>query len=156
MNSVVLSGRLTHNPEVRYAANENQTAHCGFRIAVAGDVRDEVDFISCKVFGGQAESLARYKRKGDEIIVQGRIKTGSYKNKEGNTVYTTEVFCNRVEFVSGSKRENNGESEPRQTENRQSSFRPVREDAMKEKPTESYTDWELPDSFEQADEDIPF
>lgn len=98
------------------------------------------DFIQCKVFGKQAENLQQYKGKGDEIAVEGRIETGSYKKKDGTTVYTTEVICNRIEYTHGSK----GESAPKE------------ESKYTDPSVKQMVEEELPDSFEAAEDDIPF
>lgn len=98
------------------------------------------DFIQCKVFGKQAENLQTYKHKGDEIAVEGRIETGSYKKKDGTTVYTTEVVCNRIEYTHGSK----GESAPKE------------ESKYTDPSVKQMVEEELPDSFDQLEEDLPF
>lgn len=100
MNSVVLVGRLTVEPELKYVGED--TAVSTFTIAVDKFVKGEkqADFIRCKVWGKQAENLAEYQQKGDRIGVQGSIETGSYDDKDGNKRYTTEVRCDRVEYLS--------------------------------------------------------
>ena len=105
MNIVILSGRLTADPEVRYMDNEDQTAYCNFTLAVTKEYdRENADFIRCKVFGKSAEVLGDYTKKGQQIIVRGRWDTGSYEDKKGNTVYTNDCRVERVELV-GSKKE---------------------------------------------------
>ena len=116
MNSVVLIGRLTKDPEVRYVA-ETQLAVASFTVAIDRPVRDgkekQTDFPRVTVFGKQAESCEKYLAKGRLVGVQGRIQTGSYKNKEGVTVYTTDVVADRVEFLEwGDKKESDS---PRQS-----------------------------------------
>lgn len=111
MNTVILIGRLTSDPSVSYIP-DSEMAVASFRLAVNKDTKDGgADFIQCKVFGKQAENLQRWKHKGDEIAVQGRIETGSYTKKDGTKVSTTEVVCNRIEYTNGSK--GNSESTPR-------------------------------------------
>lgn len=104
MNSVVLVGRLTRKPELRYASG-NQTAIARFGLAVdrpfSRDQEKTVDFINIVVFGKQAENCERYLDKGRQVGVQGRIQTGSYKTQTGETRYTTDVIADRVEFLSG-------------------------------------------------------
>ena len=103
MNQVVLIGNLTRDPELRYSTGANQTAICRFTVAVNdgyGD-RQRTSFIPIVVFGKQAENCDRYLAKGRKVAVDGRIQTGSYTNREGNKVYTTEVIANHVEFLSG-------------------------------------------------------
>ena len=102
MNCVVLIGRLTRDPEVRYLP-ESQMAVATFSIAIdriqrAGKEK-QTDFPRITVFGKQAENCERYLTKGRLVGVQGRLQTGSYKNKDGATVYTTDVVADRVEFL---------------------------------------------------------
>lgn len=107
MNSCVISGRLTKDPEVRYT--QAQMAIADFTVAsdrrFKRDGEPTADFIRCKAFGKTAEFIEKYFTKGKPIILSGRIQTGSYQNKEGQTVYTTEVIAENVEFL-GSKSEN--------------------------------------------------
>ena len=102
MNSVVLIGRLTRDPELRYAA-ESQMAVASFTIAIDRIQRQgkekQTDFPRITVFGTQAENCEKYLNKGKLVAIQGRLQTGSYKNKDGTTVYTTDVVADRVEFL---------------------------------------------------------
>lgn len=102
MNSVVLIGRLTRDPEVRYIS-ENQMAVATFTLAIDRPVRagqeKKTDFPRITVFGRQAENCERFLAKGRLVGIQGRIQTGSYTNKDGQTVYTTDVVADRVEFL---------------------------------------------------------
>lgn len=100
MNSVALIGRLTKDPEIRYMP-ESQNAVATFTMAVDRPFSKEkqADFIRTTVFGKTAENCEKYLSKGKLVGVSGRIQTGSYKNKEGATVYTTEVVADRVEFL---------------------------------------------------------
>lgn len=109
MNSVVLIGRLTKDPEVRYTA-ETQMAVATFTVAIDRQQREgkekQTDFPRVTVFGKTAENCERFLTKGKLVGVQGRIQTGSYKNKDGTTVYTTDVVADRVEFLEwGDKNE---------------------------------------------------
>ena len=98
MNSVVLIGRLTKDVDLRYS--NNQTAVGRFSLAVDRHDKDKnCDFISCIAFGKSAENLEKYVKKGNKVAINGRIQTGSYKNKEGRQVYTTDVVAERVEFI---------------------------------------------------------
>lgn len=110
MNSVQLLGRLARDPEVRYTAGDNPTAVARFTVACARkykkDSEQTADFISCMAFGKTAEFIERYFTKGSSIALNGRIQTGSYTNKDGNKVYTTDVVVDTLEFV-GSKNESN-------------------------------------------------
>ena len=105
MNQIILSGRLTADPEIRYAQNKDQTAYCYFSLAVTREYdRDKADFIRCKVFGRSAEILDEYTKKGSLILIRGRWETGSYEDNKGNTVYTNECLVERVELL-GSRKE---------------------------------------------------
>ena len=103
MNKVILMGRLTRDPEVRYSAGENSLAIARFTLAVDRrrnrDGEQSADFISCVAFGKAAEHAEKYYHKGIKIAVTGRIQTGSYTNKDGVKVYTTEVVVEEQEFA---------------------------------------------------------
>ena len=101
MNNWSGVGRLTKDPEIRYGA-ESQTAVANFTVAIDDGYGEKksTDFIKVVAFGKTAENVERFLAKGKLVGVVGRIKTGSYKNKEGATVYTTEVYANNVEFLS--------------------------------------------------------
>lgn len=106
MNNCTLIGRLVRDPELSYT--QSQTALCKFTIAVDRQSKEEktADFIRIVVWGKQAENCGRYLYKGKQVAVNGRIQTGSYKdNKSGNTVYTTDVIANNVEFLGGKQEE---------------------------------------------------
>ena len=114
MNKVILMGRLTRDAEVRYSQGDASTAVARFTLAVdrrfKRDNEDQsADFIGCVAFGKTGEFLERYGRKGTKFLVEGRIQTGSYTNKDGQRVYTTDVVVEQVEFAeSKSSNENNG------------------------------------------------
>ena len=103
MNKVILMGRLTRDPEVRYSQGDNASAVARYTLAVDRRFRRDgeatADFINCVAFGRSAEFAERYLRKGTKIAVTGRIQTGSYTNKEGVRVYTTEVVVEEHEFA---------------------------------------------------------
>ena len=106
MNKVILMGRLTRDPEVRYSAGDNAMAVARFSLAVdrrrranAGADEPTADFINCVSFGRQAEFAEKYLRKGTKLVVTGRIQTGSYTNKDGVRVYTTDVVVEEQEFA---------------------------------------------------------
>ena len=106
MNNVTLVGRLTSDPEVRYSTGENSTAICRFSVAVQRRFKNsegvyEADFPSCLAFRQTAEFISKYFHKGDPIGVTGHLQTGKYVNKDGVTVYTTDVMVDNVEFVGG-------------------------------------------------------
>ena len=104
MNKVILMGRLTRNPEVRYSQGENSMAIARYTIAVDRRVRRDgdqqtADFINCVAFGRSGEFAEKYFHKGIKIAVTGRIQTGSYTNKDGQRVYTTDVIVEEQEFA---------------------------------------------------------
>jgi len=106
MNKVILMGRLTRDPDVRYSQGDNASAVARYTIAVDRNVRrdgsDEqqtADFIGCVAFGRNAEFAEKYLKKGTKIALEGRIQTGSYTNKDGQRVYTTDVVVERTEFA---------------------------------------------------------
>lgn len=135
MNQVVLIGRLTRDPEVRYTAG-TQMAVATFTLAidrpVAKDKEKHTDFPRVTVFGRQAENCERFLAKGILVGIQGRIQTGSYTNKDGGTTYTTDVVADRVEFLEWKDR--NKPAQPAQ------------------QPPADYA----PEGFSALDEDIPF
>lgn len=102
MNKVILIGRLTHDPEVKYTQGQNASAVARYSLAVdrkfKRDGEANADFIQCVAFGKPAEFAEKYLRKGMKIAVVGRILTGSYTNKEGVKVYTTDVVVEEHEF----------------------------------------------------------
>lgn len=118
MNKVILMGRLTRDPEVRYSQGENSLAIARYTLAVDRRFKktgeQDADFIGCVVFGKSAEFAEKYFRQGIKIAVTGRIQTGSYTNKEGQKVYTTEVVVEEQEFAE-SKAANSGDSSYQQT-----------------------------------------
>ena len=120
MNSVQLIGRLTRDPEVRYTGD--QMAIASFSIAIdrppRRDGTKETDFPRITVFGKQAENCEKYLAKGRLVGIEGRIQTGSYTNRNGDKVYTTDVVANRVEFLEWGDRQ--GQSS--YSQNRQQSF----------------------------------
>lgn len=114
MNKVILMGRLTRDAEVRYSQGDASTAVARFSLAVDrrfkrdGD-EQTADFINCVAFGRTGEFMERFGRKGTKFLVEGRIQTGSYTNKDGQRVYTTDVVVEQVEFAeSKSSSETNG------------------------------------------------
>ena len=145
MNSVNLIGRLTRDPEVRYGSG-SQTAVCTFTVAIdRGKDRDGndrgADFPRITVFGKQAEDCERYLKKGRLVGISGRIQTGSYQNKDGATVYTTDVVADRVEFLEWGDRPQ-GNNGGMQYGNTASAPQPSFDQA--------------PEGFSAIEEDIPF
>jgi len=143
MNKVILMGRLTRDPEVRYSQGENSLAIARFTLAVDRRFKrqgeQDADFISCVSFGKTAEFAEKYLKQGTKIAVTGRIQTGSYTNKEGQKVYTTEVVVEETEFAES--KSTSGES------GYQNTSRPA--------PTEAIGDgfMNIPDGI---DEELPF
>lgn len=103
MNKVILMGRLARDPEVRYSSGEDSKAVARYTLAVGRRFRQEggqsADFISCVAFGRQAEFAEKYLRQGIKIAITGRIQTGSYTNRDGQKVYTTDVVIEEQEFA---------------------------------------------------------
>lgn len=111
MNKVILMGRLTRDPEVRYSQGEQATAVARYTLAVDRRGRNQensADFIACVAFGKVAEFAERYLHKGTKIALTGRIQTGSYTNKDGQRVYTTDIVAEDQEFAESKNAENSG------------------------------------------------
>ena len=145
MNKVILMGRLTRNPEMRNSNGESNTAIARYTLAVdrrykrEGDVT--ADFISCVAFGRSAEFAEKYFRQGLKVVITGRIQTGSYTNRDGNKVYTTDVVVEDQDFV----------------EMRMAAAQRNREESSQERPEPMPVDengfMTLPEDF---DEELPF
>lgn len=103
MNKVIMMGRLTRDPEVRYTQGENSTAVARYTLAVDRRIKREgeqtADFISCVAFGKSAEFAEKYLKQGTKIVISGRIQTGSYTKQDGTKVYTTDVVIEEQEFA---------------------------------------------------------
>lgn len=103
MNKVILMGRLTRDPEVRYSQGANQTTVGRFSIAVDRRLKREgepdADFFNCTAFGKQAEFVERYLHKGTKIVLSGRIQNDNYTNKDGQMVYSVRVMVDEIEFA---------------------------------------------------------
>ena len=167
MNQVILIGRLARDPELSYTPN-TQSAMCRFTIAVDRPRRQGedagADFIRITVWGRQAETCDRYLSKGRQVAVAGRIQTGSYKNREGVTVYTTDVVADRVEFLGGGQGGQNsgqgsyqsgfGGQDTRFDGPQNDSGRQESAPAKQSDPFGGFDD--LPDTFQAAEDDIPF
>ena len=112
MNKVILCGRLTKDPEVRYSSGDKQTAIARYNLAVDRRFKSQgeeqtADFINCVVFGRGTEFAENYLHQGTKIIAEGRIQTGSYINKDGKRVYTTDVVVENQEFAESKAASNN-------------------------------------------------
>jgi single-strand DNA-binding protein len=103
MNKVILMGRLTKNPEIKYAGKDNDMAVARYMLAVnrryKRDGEQEADFISCVTFGKSAEFAQKYLHKGMRIVIGGRISTGNYKDKDGKMIYTTDVIVESMNLL---------------------------------------------------------
>ena len=112
MNKVILMGRLTRDPEVRYGTGENSTAVARYTLAVERrfkrDGEQSADFIGCVAFGRNAEFAEKYLRQGTKIVLTGRIQTGSYTNRDGQKVYTTDIVVEEQEFAENKAAASNG------------------------------------------------
>lgn len=146
MNKVILMGRLTRDPEVRYSQGDNATAIARFTLAVERRIKRDneasADFINCVSFGRSAEFAEKYFRKGTKVVICGRIQTGSYTNKDGQKVYTTDIVIEEQDFAESkaTSQQNNSGSVQNNSNSRQS-----------QKPQPD------PDEFMSVDDDdLPF
>lgn len=106
MNKVIIVGRLTKDPELKYTPNGG-TAICRITVAVARAFKkDETDFINCIAFGKTGETIAQYFAKGRQIALAGNIRTGSYQAQDGTKMYTTNVIIENFEFVGNNNANN--------------------------------------------------
>ncbi len=107
LNKVILMGRLTRNPEVRYSQGEKATCVAKYTLAVNRrfhrEGEQDADFINCVAFGKQGEFAEKYLKQGTKIVISGRIQTGSYTNRDGVKVYTTDVVIEEQEFTESKK-----------------------------------------------------
>ena len=117
MNRVILMGRLTRDPDIRYSQSGDNMAIARFTLAVDrrgrrqdGADQQNADFIGCVCFGRQAEFAEKYLRQGTKVAVTGRIQTGSYTNKDGQKVYTTDVVLDDIEFAESKNAQGGGDS----------------------------------------------
>lgn len=118
MNKVILMGRLTKDPETRYSETKTgeQLAISRFTLAVDRRGRQQegqqtADFISCVAFGKQGEFVEKYTKQGTKLAITGRIQTGSYTNKDGQKIYTTDVVVEEAEFAESKKQESKPQEE---------------------------------------------
>lgn len=139
MNKIILLGRLTRNPEVRYSSGENSTAISRFTIATNRKYvkeNDEVkaDFFNCTAFGKQGEFVEKYLKQGTKVLLSGRVQNDNYTNREGQKVYSVQIVVEEIEFA-----ESKGSSETTQ--------------AAEPVPTDSNGFMNIPTGLE---EDLPF
>jgi len=103
MNKVIMMGRLTRDPEVRYSQGGSQTAVGRFSIAVdrrfKRDGQPEADFFNCTTFGKQAEFVEKYLKKGTKIVISGSVQNDNYTDKDGNQRYSVQIICDEIEFA---------------------------------------------------------
>lgn len=116
MNKVILLGRLTRDAEVRYSNGNEPMAIARYTLAVdrrrAQDGQQSADFISCVSFGKAGEFMEKYGKKGHKFCIEGRIQTGSYTNKDGQKIYTTDVVTENIEFVESRGNSQQQSNEP--------------------------------------------
>lgn len=145
MNKSILIGRITKDPELRTTPNNRSV--CQFTIAVNRtytneEGKREADFINCVVWDKQAENLAMYQKKGNQIAVDGRIQTRNYDDKDGKRVYVTEVLVNNISYLDTKKDDSN--------------FNNLEEPPVVEKEEEIDPYQAFGDSIEVNDSDLPF
>ena len=113
MNKVILMGRLTRDPEVRYSQNANSTAVGRFSIAVDRRFKREgqpdADFFNCTSFGKQAEFVEKYLKKGTKVVVCGSIQNDNYTDKDGNQRYSVQIICDEIEFAESKNSQGGGD-----------------------------------------------
>ena len=145
MNSVVLIGRLTKDPETRYTSG-SQMAVTTFSVAIDRPVKQgeekKTDYPRVTVFGKQAENCERFLKKGRQVGVQGKLQTGSYTNKEGVTIYTKDVVADRVEFLEWGDK-------PKEETKEEAKEEPQAKEVKEEYAPQQYGNWYL-------DGDMPF
>ena len=158
MNKVILMGRLTRDPEVRYTQGETPSAIARYSLAVDRRIRssnneNNTDFINIVAFGKAGEFAEKYFRKGTKVLITGRIQTGSYTNKDGVKVYTTDVVAEDQEFAESKNNSDNNGGSNRQAANAPASaddgFMNIPDGIDEELPFNS----NIPDGI---DEELPF
>ena len=165
MNKVLLTGRITKDPEIRYTSNG--TANLLFTLAVDSTQRDatgnrQAFFISCVAWGQQADFMSRYVKKGNMLVVEGRIQTGQFQGQDGQVRYTTDVVVERIENLS--PREANQNQQPQQQQNPYQGYNnpSYGQQNQYQQPTynqqPSYDENNAPKSFDVDvdDNDLPF
>lgn len=169
MNKAMISGRLTRDPDLRYSNGASeQLAIARFTVAVNRPKKNgeeqRADFISCVAFGRTAELIDKYSSKGSRILVEGRIQTGSYKNRDGQTVYTTDLCVEKAEFIdykdnarqeqpgSRNRQQDQGNAQQRQQDSR--NMQQPANPAPQQAPPDVYYQYGWTD--ELTDEGLPF
>lgn len=117
MNRVILCGRLVRDPEIRYSQGERQIAIARYTLAVDRRVKNgqesQADFINCVAFDRAGEFAEKYFRKGMRVLIEGRIQTGSYQDRDGKTIYTTDVVVENQEFADSKGASGNNQTQGR-------------------------------------------
>lgn len=158
MNKAILIGRLTRDPELRTTSSGRNV--CSFSVAVNRTYTNtngerEADFINCVVWDKQAENLAKYQKKGNQIAVEGRIQTRNYDDKDGKKVYVTEVLASNISFLDAKGTSNGGDNsfnnmpEPPISDERENI--PAESVSVDNDPFAAFGD-----SVEISDNDLPF
>lgn len=155
MNKVILMGRLTRDPEIRYGGADNQLAIARFSLAVdrrfkrAGD-DVTADFFNCTAFGKQAEFVERYLKQGTKILLSGRVQNDNYTNRDGQKVYSVQIIAEEIEFAESknASASRNGGGAPSYNYNNNAQQRPNPANAM----GDGFMN--IPDGVD--DEDLPF
>lgn len=158
MNRVVLMGRLTKDPDIRYSQSENPVCIARYSLAVDRNRKLEgqptADFIQCIVFGKPAEWAEKYLKKGMKICVSGRIQTGSYVNKDVVKVYTTDVVCDDQEFCESKRDDSRNSYDDQMAQAAYTGGYNSQEEQQGQQASNESTGWEfVPDGI---DEELPF
>ena len=157
MNTVIMMGRLTRDPEIRYSTGESATAIAHYRLAVdrrfKRDGQPEADFFDCVAFGRQAEFAEKYLHQGTKIVIQGRLQNDNYQDKDGRTVYRNQIVIENQEFAeSKSVSQANSAAYRASADPAASAARPkAKTAAAPEDPGDGFMN--IPDSI---DEELPF
>lgn len=159
MNKAILMGRLTRDPEVRWTQGEEQKCMARFTLAVdrggkKQDGQKTADFISCVAFGRTAEFVEKYCVQGIKLVISGRIQTGSYTNRDGAKVYTTDVVVDGLEFAESKKNSDAGNREAGNREARQRDIDDARNGHYGDQGQGNEGFMNIPDGVE--DEGLPF
>lgn len=120
MNKIILLGRLTRDPEVRYSQGENSMAIARFSLAVnrryKREGEPEADFFNCTAFGKQAEFVEKYLKQATKILLSGRVQNDNYTNKEGQKVYSVQIMIEEIEFAESKATSDNNNTIPSQSQ----------------------------------------
>lgn len=159
MNKAILMGRLTRDPDVRWTQGEEQKCMARFTLAVdrggkKQDGQKTADFISCVAFGRTAEFVEKYCAQGIKLVISGRIQTGSYTNRDGAKVYTTDVVVDGLEFAESKKNSDAGNREAGNREARQRDIDDARNGHYGDQGQGNEGFMNIPDGVE--DEGLPF